>query len=264
MCIRDRDYHYCRDHLGSVREVLASDGTLVARYDYTPYGERIIRYEASGYTACDLGFTGHITLPSLVLGQTELVLTHYRAHNPELGRWLSVDPIGEEGGVNLYGYVVGCPIDNVDPDGLELSIPPGAKGDYNAAKKYISRTSEGKRLFDKIENSRKKFCLTTNCSHDDHYDPRNREIAWDAKSALKTTTGGTQSPALGLAHEIDHATANGFFRWLRVLIPAGSYDNQEEKRVICGSERVIANGLGEDTRTNHRGNVYHVRTPITR
>jgi RHS repeat-associated protein len=29
----------------------------------------------------------------------------YRHYSPELGRWLSRDPIGEEGGVNLYGMV---------------------------------------------------------------------------------------------------------------------------------------------------------------
>ena len=62
-------YHYCRDHLGSVREVLDDDGTLVARYDYTPYGERIARYVDSSYGSCDFGFTGHITIPSLATGQ---------------------------------------------------------------------------------------------------------------------------------------------------------------------------------------------------
>ncbi|MEI7912820.1 MAG: RHS repeat-associated core domain-containing protein, partial [Verrucomicrobiota bacterium] len=113
-----QSYHYCRDHLGSVREVLASDGTLVARYDYTPYGERITRHEASGYTACDIGFTGHISLPSLVSGQTDLVLTHYRAYDPWLGSWLSADPIGEKGGSNLYQYVSGSTIDSTDTFGL--------------------------------------------------------------------------------------------------------------------------------------------------
>ena len=111
-------YHYCRDHLGSVREVLAADGTLVARYDYTPYGERITRHEASGYSSCDIGFTGHITLPSLVPGQTELVLTHYRIYDPELGSWLSADPLGEDGGINLYKYASGNPLNLWDPLGL--------------------------------------------------------------------------------------------------------------------------------------------------
>lgn len=110
-------YYYTRDHLGSIREVMNSDGTLAARYDYDPYGRRLPQYEESGY-ACDLGFTGHITQQSGVDGQGEIVLTLFRAYDPELGRWLSADPIGEEGGMNLYGYVGNDPINGWDPYGL--------------------------------------------------------------------------------------------------------------------------------------------------
>ena len=34
------------------------------------------------------------------------------------GRWLSRDPIGESGGINLYGYVGNSPVNYVDPLGL--------------------------------------------------------------------------------------------------------------------------------------------------
>jgi uncharacterized protein RhaS with RHS repeats len=47
-----------------------------------------------------------------------LNLTHYRAYNPELGRWISRDPIGEKAGVNLYQDVQNDPINRVDPLGL--------------------------------------------------------------------------------------------------------------------------------------------------
>ncbi|MCB1131812.1 MAG: hypothetical protein KDN05_11825 [Verrucomicrobiae bacterium] len=33
----------------------------------------------------------------------------YRYYHPDLGRWLSRDPIGEEGGMNLYGFVGNSP-----------------------------------------------------------------------------------------------------------------------------------------------------------
>ena len=126
-----QSYHYCRDHLGSVREVLASDGTLVARYDYTPYGERITRYEASGYTACDIGYTGHITLHGPFSGQSEIILAHFRACDPELGRWLSTDPLHYATnsiaellpeGSNLYAYVGNYPIGSVDVLGADRWI----------------------------------------------------------------------------------------------------------------------------------------------
>ena len=56
--------------------------------------------------------------PSPVSGQSELVLTLYRVYDPNLCRWLSCDPIGEEGGLNSYGYVVNDPLRKIDPLGL--------------------------------------------------------------------------------------------------------------------------------------------------
>ena len=44
--------------------------------------------------------------------------TGVRAYDPVTGRWLSRDPIGEEGGLNLYGYAANSPVMNVDVDGL--------------------------------------------------------------------------------------------------------------------------------------------------
>jgi len=120
------NYYYTRDHLGSIREVVKSDGALAARYDYEPYGKRSTQYQSSTYLGgCDLGFTGHITLPSAVSGQTELVLTCFRAYAPEFGRWLSADPVGEKGGVNLYGYVENSPIIQFDQLGLEIVLGYG-------------------------------------------------------------------------------------------------------------------------------------------
>lgn len=120
-------YYYTRDHLGSIREVVQANGTLAARYDYDPYGRRTAQYEATGYTGgCDLGFTGHITVNNPIAGQTELVMTAYRAYDPQLGRWLSPDPLGEAGGINLYKYCKNNPIGSKDPLGLwQITISGG-------------------------------------------------------------------------------------------------------------------------------------------
>jgi RHS repeat-associated protein len=39
------------------------------------------------------------------------------------GRWISADPIGFAGGLNLYGYALNRPLELVDPDGLLVFVP---------------------------------------------------------------------------------------------------------------------------------------------
>ncbi len=102
-------YYYTRDHLRSIRELTDGSGAAHARYDYDPYGKQT---KLGGALDVDFGYTGHyFHAPS------GLNLAPYRAYNPALGRWLSRDPIGEEGGLNLYGYVGNNPIILVDPTG---------------------------------------------------------------------------------------------------------------------------------------------------
>jgi RHS repeat-associated protein len=102
-------YFYTRDHLGSVREVVASNGTTVnARLVYDAWG----RLTETGTVQSDFTYTGHyLHRPSA------LNLAQYRGYDAGLGRWLSRDPIGLAGGLNLYGYVGNDPLNFVDRDG---------------------------------------------------------------------------------------------------------------------------------------------------
>jgi uncharacterized protein RhaS with RHS repeats len=49
----------------------------------------------------------------------------HRAYDPTHARWLNRDPIGEAGGVNLYGYVGGDPTTLTDPSGLLFGFNAG-------------------------------------------------------------------------------------------------------------------------------------------
>jgi RHS repeat-associated protein len=110
-------YYFTRDHLGSVREMTDSGGNLISRYDYDPYGRRSIITEN---VPADFGFTGFYYDQA-----TGLDLTWFRAYDADLGRWLSRDPIGENGGINLYAYCLNNPIDRIDPFGLFHVAPNG-------------------------------------------------------------------------------------------------------------------------------------------
>ena len=43
-------------------------------------------------------------------------------YDPTVGRWLSRDPIEEEGGINLYGYALNSPTIFLDPLGLDVDV----------------------------------------------------------------------------------------------------------------------------------------------
>jgi hypothetical protein len=146
--------------------------------------------------------------------------------------------------------------------GYWLPMTKEEKKEYQAAKDHLSKSDLAKQLFERIENSRTGFKLGLNKTHDDRYDPKTHTVHWDPKSALKTADGGRQSPALGLAHELDHALTNPILSAIRLMIPAGKYENMEERRVINGSERAIARDIGEGTRNDHiYGTEYHVHDP---
>jgi RHS repeat-associated protein len=106
----NKAYYYSRDHLGSIREMRNSSDKVVARYDYDPFGRSTT---VIGSTPTDSNFTGLYRHSA-----SNLDLATYRAYDPDLGRWLSRDPIAEHGGVNLYGYVENDSLNGLDPSGL--------------------------------------------------------------------------------------------------------------------------------------------------
>jgi RHS repeat-associated protein len=42
-----------------------------------------------------------------------------REYDPTVGRWLQPDPLGLEGGLNLYAYCANDPVNYIDPTGLD-------------------------------------------------------------------------------------------------------------------------------------------------
>ena len=107
--------HYITsDHLGSTREFTDSTGAVNARYDYDPYGNPT-KISGAANVDADFQYAGYYRHAN-----SGLDLTVYRAYNPSLGRWLSQDPIGEAGGMNMYGYALGNPISGTDPLGLSV------------------------------------------------------------------------------------------------------------------------------------------------
>ena len=101
-------YTYGHDLTKNVMELYKADGTIATAYDYTPYGT----VTASGIDQPIQWSSEHYD-PELAL-----VYYNYRHYNPTDGRWINRDPIAEEGGRNLYGFVGNNVMDLYDFLGL--------------------------------------------------------------------------------------------------------------------------------------------------
>lgn len=105
-------YALVTDHLGSVRRVVnAQTGEVVQALDYDTWGE-VARNTNPGFQP--FGYAG-----GLVDAHTGLVRFGARDYDARAGRWTRPDPTGFAGGdPNLYAYVMGDPVNAVDPTGL--------------------------------------------------------------------------------------------------------------------------------------------------
>jgi RHS repeat-associated protein len=110
-------YRYVTDHLGSPRLLVDSDtGAIAQRLDYDPWG-RVTQDSNPGFQP--FGFAGGLYDPA-----TGLVRFGARDYDPVTGRWMAKDPIGFDGdGANLYGYVLGDPVNALDSRGLAGEWP---------------------------------------------------------------------------------------------------------------------------------------------
>jgi hypothetical protein len=134
--------------------------------------------------------------------------------------------------------------------------------DFTKAETYLRGDAVERGIFDKLEGAAKRLYVVGNARDDDHFDANANAVFWDPHSALRTTQGGGQSPALGLGHELDHAACASAARAIRAATPDVDYQNKEERRVIRGSEAHAAATLGESSRYDHAGRTYRVASPL--
>ena len=105
-------YYYFADANKNIGQLMDSSGNIVAKYEYSPFG--VQTFSTGTYAASNpFRFSSEY-----YDSETGLVYYNYRYYSPELGRWLSRDPIGEAGGSNLYAMVSNSPINSWDSLGL--------------------------------------------------------------------------------------------------------------------------------------------------
>ena len=98
------------DQLGTTLRLTDRTGRLVWSAEHDAFGRASL---ATGNTV-----TFNPRLPGQYFdAETGLHYNFRRVYDPDTGRYLTEDPIGLEGGINLYAYVNGDPVNNIDPTG---------------------------------------------------------------------------------------------------------------------------------------------------
>ena len=112
MSINAEDLFVFNNQVGSVEALFGAETNTAAQaraeYIYSSYGEVMMK---SGDLA-DKNNIGYST--RYREGNTGLVSYTYRHYSPRLKKWLSKDPIAEQGGINLYQMVGNDPVNYWD------------------------------------------------------------------------------------------------------------------------------------------------------
>ncbi len=137
MITKDGTFRLITDQVGTLRMIVdVSNGKIVDESISTAFGE--ITLDLKRFSI-PFGFAG-----GLYDRDTGLVHFGAREYDPQVGRWISKDPIEFKGGdTNLYGYLLNDPVNLIDPSGLVgivvngghatgASSSPGTCGDGNS------------------------------------------------------------------------------------------------------------------------------------
>ena len=113
-----QQYFYHTDHLGSIRVITDQAGKVVYNADYLAFGSQ---YTEDGDFEELHGFTGKEY-------DSDIGLYYFNArwYDPDLGRFISEDPVADPNNPNLYSYCGNNPVIRVDPSGKIWGILIGA------------------------------------------------------------------------------------------------------------------------------------------
>jgi len=126
-------YVYQYDGNGNVMGLVnTADGSIAAQYEYGPFGELLM---ATG----PLAYINHFRFSTKYQDdETGFLYYGYRYYDPSPGTWLSRDPSGTIGGLNMYGFVDNSAVYGVDYLGLWKRDTPEWSGGFGAYKGTVT------------------------------------------------------------------------------------------------------------------------------
>ena len=140
----DLAYYFVNDHLGTPVKVVNQAGIVVWGGTTLPFGA------VEGGSRV---FDNRFRFPGQYFdAETGLHYNYHRYYDPTIGRYTTPDPIGLDGGINLFTYSNNSPINLIDPLGLAWYgnfLGPVDQGDLSPyGNKGINPLDEAARLHD--------------------------------------------------------------------------------------------------------------------
>jgi RHS repeat-associated protein len=267
-------YEYAlKDHLGNTRVTFTNTpgaNTLVASdikqiNSYYPFG---LNMEGPGFGAQGTNkyqFGGKELNSDFGLNWNDYGARFY---DPAIGRFSVIDRFSKKyQNLTPYQYTNNNPIRFIDVNGDSIKPGEGQRAEFVAEfmqviKKLKEKGEDGP--YQQMESSKTNYKLVeesgTSGAEGSRFDPKTNTLHWNPRVAyFFDETFVTISPATVLSHELDHGG-----RWDKdsegmkadQQKPDARYSNEEEKRVITGSEQRVAKAFGEIkegevTRTDH-------------
>jgi RHS repeat-associated protein len=140
------------DGNGNVSECIATNGGIDVHFEYDAFGNVI---NSSGWFAPYFSFRFSTKQQDAESG---LLYYGYRYYDPVTGRWPSRDPIEEEGGINLYGFVGNNGINQCDYLGMKVSVKDNPGSGFGVRLTSVGLDRFVSDLKEKYKD--KKFCVT--------------------------------------------------------------------------------------------------------
>ena len=258
---------YARDYQGNIRGVLSSTGAVRQTTDYYPYGTPM--QSSTGAEVNRYKYGGKEF-------ETENGLNHYdfeaRTLIPQTAMFLTPDPkAGDYPGLTPYLYCAANPIRYIDPSGCEIKFAPNSTTEFKVSvlMAYSLMKMKGiDQVMTNLINHEGVVYLAESHSLSDgkssnFFDSSTSTINWNPDESVLTKDLSILNPLELLSHECDHALqsiTNPKQQKLDASIADDKYGNNEERRVIQGSETENARKLGkikstQFSRPDHYGTV---------
>jgi RHS repeat-associated protein len=194
----DSYYFYHNDHLGTPQKITSVNGEVIWSATYTAFGEATLDPAST--------IINNLRAPGQYYDEeTGLYYNNQRYYDPTVGRYITADPIGLEGGINLFTYCLNNPINLIDPLG---GIFEGFE-DY-LKERTMEQLAEGHHVAAFIDVLGLSALCFSKC------------MAWPGLIIHEAVAVGTPGAATGLAKSYYHFTDKRVTAWgkfSKVLIP---------------------------------------------